>query len=1059
MKNRIVSALARISAGSFETLESELTELVYGEHITTHTHRQQYREQVRVNARLALTNILHSYTEFSVSTIDSFFQRILRNFAKELKLPMRYEIEMDTAYALEEIMVHLLQDVGHDKELTQWLENFTFAQLDEDKGWDITPNITRLGMELFKDEIWQNLIMQANDNTLSAQENTHTANANHHTQTPAPDDQPEATAAANQRYRWLKELVNQLWQKKRSFEQQINHFVQQAQSLIAGYGLTATDFKAGTFSFFTKLTEKNYAVQGASLLKILDGNTEEWRAKTSAKKEKIDQLVNQGGLQTLLLETIDFIRKELPFYQSATEVIKNIYAYGILHNLKDKLKDYRTEKNLMLISDTNNLLQAVIAADGDTPFVFEKVGAVYKHLLIDEFQDTANFQWQNLKPLVFNALGSGNAVLVVGDVKQSIYRWRGGNLNLLLQGLKDDLSAFFSAHTEQELKDNYRSAEHIVTFNNHFFAEATRLMANTLFTTNPNAQKQLLRAYATVQQGIKRHTNGYVQVNFFANDNNDPESGKWKQQAMEAMLHTIQDLEAQKCSLKNIAVLVRTNTEGADIAQFLTRNEVKVVSSESLLLKNSVKVQLLIAVLHYLANPNNAIAQAEMLLNYLAVHHPHFDINHAVFAHRHYTEQDANNPFTQILPPQLLQDAPQLIKKPLYETIETLLQILNLCQPPDAYIQRFQDLILDFSRTNSADILHFLEWWQENKERDKTSIIVPEGENAVTIMTIHKAKGLEFPVVITPFAEWDMKPGKDLILWAASNHEPFNQMGVVPVKFSSALQNTHFAYLYHKELLHSYMDNLNLLYVAFTRPTEELYVCTKFAAKPNADEVDGIYKLLFSTLSQFPLTQHFDPDAGVFAYGERVNWEKFAHHTTPCSITPLNQYLSHHYEPKITLRTDSKRYFTLFDHATAEPLKLGQKIHSVLERVVQPADVDKVIRKLQIQGLLTAADEKPIKHRINQIFQLPQVQNWFSPHWEVMAERTILIDQKNHRPDRVLLHQNQAVVIDYKTGDQKPQHLKQVNAYAYFLTQMGYEVAGKYLLYIAELGAEVVELP
>ncbi len=1045
MKNRIVSALARICVGKFPQLEETLLEEVYGGQIKTEKDRESFRKQLRENARQALTNILHSYSEFNVSTIDSFFQQILRNFAKELKLPLRYEIEMDTSYALDEIVGQLMQDVGHDKDLTKWLEDFAFAQVDEDKGWDIAQSITRLGMEIFREEVWDSLTVSDETDTDASVETAEEAEIAPNNSGEEKQDQQEAR---NLRYTFLKNLIGELWKIKHRFEKEMENFGKDAQVLVAGHNLAETDFKAGTFSFFKKIQAKDYEI-GATLQKIIDGNTGEWCSKTSGKKQKIDQLVQEGGLQTLLLETVEYLNTHLQKYHSAAEVLKNIYVYGILHDLKDKLRNYRTDKNLMLISDTNNVLRAVISTE-DTPFIYEKVGTVYRHLLIDEFQDTSSYQWFNLLPLVQNALGSNHTVLVVGDVKQSIYRWRGGNLQLLLKGLAKDLQAFYTANVEKELTDNYRSAQNIVSFNNAFFETASELLVASI--AHVSGQKQLKRAYSSVKQGIKRNVGGYVKVDLFLDNNKDADIGSWKQQARNQLLQTINELETRQCPLRNMAVLVRSNTEGAEIAQFLSANNKRVVSSESLLLKNSVKVQLLIAVLHYLANPNNTIAKTEILVNYLALHKPGETLNHSIFSDH---QDRSDHPlFNQILPPDFMQKTAEMVKKPLYETIELLLQLLALHQPPDAYIQRFQDLILEFSRTKSADILHFLEWWQENKERDKTSIIVPEGENAITIMTIHKAKGLEFPVVFVPYAEWTMKP-KEVFLWTKTDEAPFNRLGAIPLQWTASLERTYFTEDYTAELIHSYLDNLNLLYVALTRPTEELYLFSKVSKNMDGN-VDSIYKLLYQTLGNFTLSPLFNPDTFTFECGQPTDWTTLNIKESD-QIVQLTQYLSNDYRSKITLRSDSERYFTLFDNAQAEALKLGQKIHSVLEKLNSPNDIDKVIRKLQIQGLLTAKDEGLIKQRLKQIFDLPQVQNWFDPKWEVFSERTLLCDSLRQIPDRVIVQNNEAIIIDYKTGKREVKHHRQLQRYAKWLAEMGYKVVGQYLLYILENGAEIVE--
>lgn len=1048
MKSRIVSALTRLSAGNFKDYEAYLIKELYNDYRHTEADREKYILQIRANARKALQNILHNYSEFSVSTIDSFFQKILRSFTKELKLPMRYELEMDTEYALDEIVMQLMQEVGHDKELTKWLEDFTFARIEEDKGWDITQTITDLGKEIFKEEVWEFLTKNEANDVPPNDAQPGPANPDEEENQP---DNGAASLKRRQRYKQLKHLILEIEKLKYSFETQMAAFGKQTLELIAGHGLQITDFKDGTASFFDKIADKNFSEPGKTLQSIAEGKTNNWRTQNSQKKEKIDQLVHNGGLQTLLIETLNYYNQHLPAYQSAAEVLKNVYVYAVLHDLKDKLLSYRTEKSLMLISDTNNVLREIISNE-NAPFVYEKVGTVYNHMLIDEFQDTSAYQWQNLLPLVFNSLGAANTVLIVGDVKQSIYRWRGGNLQLLLKQIKKDLREFYTEKTEKELTDNYRSAKNIINFNNAFFETVPQLLASE------EGQKQLHRAYASVTQGIVRQEKGYVSVKLIADQKADGKTIGWKEQARIELVEKINNLKAQHCQLHNMAILVRTNAQGSEIAQFLNEHNIPVISSESLLLKSSVKVQLLIAALHYMANTKNSIAKTEILVNYLAIHRPEYKPDHLVFTDHLNKSENGNPMFTQILPPDFETNLQRFAQKPLYECVEMLLQQLQLNTQPDAYVQRFQDLILEFTRTKSADVGHFLEWWQENKDRDKTSVIVPEGENAVTVMTIHKAKGLEFPVVFIPYADWSMKPDIKTILWTQTDAEPFNQLGAIPLFWSLKLQNTVFEAKAKSENLKSFLDNLNLLYVAFTRPTQELYIFSKQVKKQNNPEIpESINQLLWNALNSFAHSQQFNPDEGTFEYGQPTNWALMEQKSTQ-TMQKLTTYLSNDYRSKITLRSDSERFFMLFDNAASEPIKLGQKIHAVLEKLIGPQDVDKVIRKLQIKGLLTAADEQPIKQRLAQIFALPQVQEWFSPQWEVLAERTLLCNNQQRIPDRVIIHHNRAIIIDYKTGKPDAKHHRQLHTYARWIEDMGYTINGKYLLYLYETGAEVVEV-
>ena len=1031
MKGRIIEALSLLADEKFEGLAVQLAK----------ENPQLKPTDIPKNAQIALQNILHSYSEFSVSTIDSFFQKVLRVFAKELKLPLRYEVEMDRTFVLDQITAHLMLDIGQIDGLTNWLEDFAFSQIEEDKGWNIERNIRELGNQIFREEVWERL-MQEDMKAKSEEENEADEEGKDTNKKPL-----SAKALRELRYKRLKKTIQQLWGIKRGFEKKLKDWGKEAVDIIEGYGLKMTDFKAGTAVYFENI-QKGVYKRGATLEKIYQGNTDAWCAKKAAKREIIEQVVH-SSLQDILTEAIDYYDKNLIEYNSASEVLKNIYVYGILNDLKDKLKDYRTDNNMMLISDTNNVLKAAIS-DEDTPFVFEKAGVVYRHILIDEFQDTSDYQWANLKPLVVNSLSDGNFSLAVGDIKQSIYRWRGGNMKLLMSGISDALAAFIEENSIQNLSHNWRSHKHIVAFNNAFFAAATEVLTANMQIPEVEELKQ---AYESVSQDIQHDAGGLVKVEFL------PSEG-WKEEAGERMLATIDGLQKEGKSLRDIAILVRTNLEGSDIAEKLAAAGIKVISSESLLLKNSPKVMLLISILRYLSDHRNVIAKTEILVHWLQVRGKADEIDHSIYTDHQINSREGNKEqeiislFQQLLPSRFHKDIGELVKKPLYELIELLIEVLQLNDKADAYIQRFQDLVLEHNSTKSADVNHFLDWWNDHEDSDKTSIIVPKGEDAVTIITIHKAKGLEFPIVLMPYCDWSLTPKMSSIIWTASEHPPFDEMGPLPLKFSNKLRDSYFRADYEKELLLTYIDNLNVLYVAFTRPVERLYIFTKEVKRRGA--LNSVYQLLSATLQSedFEYKNHFDGSTVSFSLPQNFeeNQEILEHQGEETSekVDALTTYLCNDYQDKITIRSDSKRFFMLFDNEKSGAIKMGQKIHGVLEKMVFASDLEKVMRQLQIQGILQAEDIPTIRARVKATFQNKKVQSWFSKDWEVLAERRLLRNRDSYIPDRVLVKGNDAIVIDYKTGKIENKHKKQVNRYAQILESIGYRVTEKYLLYVGE---------
>ena len=1124
MKSRIISALSRLSVGDFDDLANEL--LIQLSHLRV-TH-----EKIRQNAHRALSNILHNYSEFSISTIDSFFQKILRNFAKELKLPLRYEVEMDNNYVIEQVVAHLMLDIGRRKKFTQFLEQFTLQQMEDNEGWYIENNINELGKEIFKEKIWEHL-SRRQKSALSDAEHQHEFVLENPNPQPdstlvlAPDNddddeyhdyneennKPETEAEAENKdavaanpellpeneketdpmamqYAQLEILINDLWEVKKEFKQKIKDFVCEAEEFISQYQLSPDNFKAGSFSWFKNILTDKFDM-GAGQRKMRDGDPNAWTTQKSPQKGRIIECVN-NGLQDIFMESVRFIEQNKALYMSAKLVLDNIYSLGIMGDIKNKLRDYRTNNNTMMISDTSNILRAIIS-ENDAPFIFEKVGTTYNHVLIDEFQDTSDFQWLNLLPLVKNVLGSDNTALIVGDVKQSIYRWRGGNLELLLNGIKNDLAYFFDANTERDLNRNFRSKETIVQFNNAFFTAAIDVLEHQL-TASPFADK-LRPAYQDVKQETKRRGDGYVEVRFIGkndrknnnssgddndddNDNNnnnnnnnnnegnnndgpDNKGKGWKSTAQRWLLNLVKDLLAQGVPLRDIAILVRTNNAGSELAKFLSEQGYKVISSEALLLNNSRKVQLLISALQYLADHRNKIARTELLVNYCYFYPPNLDsltYHDLCSDHLYRSDPEWVSLFDRLLPQAFTQHLFDLVAHPLYEIAETLVQIFGFCQQTDAYIQRFLDLILEKQTGKNLDLRQFLDWWSSHSEdSNATSVVVPKGEDAITIISIHKAKGLEFPIVIIPYADWETTPSARGLMWAETKVPPFDQLGLVPVKINKKLESTIFAQSYDHEKMLCIMDNLNLLYVALTRPTERLYIFAPLPTKMD-NNINSISKIIYSVLCGFEFSESFDLLNNVFTLGDA----NVPHHSKENAneTSLLNRFLSNNYQEKLTIRTEATRFFMLFDNAQTEAVRTGQKVHSVLEKIKHPDELDKVLRQLSVKGLIDDSEIDLLRHRVEKIFAMPEVNKWFitSSYDEVLCERTLMRDLNRRIPDRVMIKDKRATIVDYKTGEKNPKHEKQINHYAQILQKMGYGIESKYLLYIGENDAQVIQV-
>lgn len=784
------------------------------------------KDILRKRAQAVLSTILHQYTRFSVSTIDSFFQKIIRGFAYELGLQHSFRVELDQDYVLSTIIDDLVVAAGQDSQLQHWLVAFAEDKLLSGKSWNFKRELTVLGQELFKESFREHEAKLAqvisNPSTL-----TH--------------------------------FLQALHQCIHHFEHHLQSLGRQAVSTIMQAGLVVDDFlygTAGVVGYLTGLATKRKWSPSQRALHALDC-VEAWYKRTSDKKERIMPLI-QSALQPYLRDAVHFYNVHYHDYYTALEVRHFIYAFGIITQLLEKLNDYRSQHNTMLVSDTVLLLRKIIA-DNDTPFVYEKTGAFYSHFLIDEFQDISRFQWHNLKPLIANSLNEGHSSLVVGDVKQSIYRWRGGDWKLLMTQLEKSLTSTSTV----VLDKNWRSRQHIVDFNNFFFTHGVATLIQHLHTViatleEPVLQKEL--AAQTHQLGAvyqdacqqlpaqhEQNNKGYVHITFLKDATDEAASRDWREVAKARLPLLLEALQQDGFALGDIALLVRSNAEGREIFRTLlayqqspqakTDCRYDVVSRESLYLSHSPWVNIVINALYCLVDAENILAQAELSYLYqVYVLRVRADAVHTCF----HTEAE-----TIGLPQAFVERRYDLQQLPLYALVDALIDLFKLRQVESmAFLQAFQDVVLTFMKKDEADISHFLTWWQEQGSRH--TLPRAAAQDAITLMTIHQAKGLQFKVVIVPFCAWDLDHSihHPPTLWCAADAAPFDSFPVLPVRYSGRLKDTLYTQAYCEEQMQAYLDHLNLLYVAFTRPKDRLYV---FAQHPLKTGLKTTSDLLYQT--------------------------------------------------------------------------------------------------------------------------------------------------------------------------------------------------------------------
>lgn len=994
MKNRVLGFLVKLA--NAEENDDLKTQLI----------KEGVDGDIQEKAKTTLHNILHNYSDFSISTIDSFFNRVLRSFTKELKLQVGYKIELDQKEVLKKVSELLLMDLNKDEELRKYLEDFILQKVSEDKGWDIEKDIMKLGEEIFKERYWEKKFK------------------------PVESDENKEISDSRRK---IDVLLNDIKNIIDNFENHLKSISDDAEKIMEQYGLVVEDFSnkekgVGGFLIYKIRDKKDYELK-TLVLKAYE-SVDGWYTKASKKKDVISNALDDG-LYNLLKNAVEYIQKESVKYNTAKELKNTIYTLGIFEDLISKLNDYRKTNRLLLQSDINSILRGLISTD-NSPFIYEKIGSNYKNLLIDEFQDTSTFQWKNLFPLIVNMLSEKNTALVVGDVKQSIYRWRSGNMKLLLSQIYEDLEGFKELMETEYLKLNRRSRKEIVEFNNNFFKKAIEEVTKDV--EDEDYKKLMLKAYSDdgLQQDFIKH-GGYVNVTFF---NYEKEEISTQEKTEQKVPEIVKEILNDGYLLSDILVLVRTNEEARRMSSVLSGLGYNIISTESLLVNNSPKVRLVVDLVKYISDNKNILVKTDALYNFIE------------FISRDNIEcskifENAENGFFENLPKEFFKEneLPKiksiLNNLNIYEVCENLIQIFGFDKSPDPYLIKFQDVILKYSLENNSDIKSFIEWWEEKK--NNYSIDSPSNTNAINIMTIHKAKGLQGKTVIVPYANWkiNIDGTKDLI-WVSADEEPFNKSAAYPVKAIKNLANTFFRKDYNYEYAQTRLDNLNVLYVAFTRAEERLYILVP--EKRNTDNVAGLLRTVISNYGSF--------DSNVYETGQKDKAAK-SNNENEIRNEKLKHFISTEWYKKTIIKPKHKKLREFTDKDFAFKVNRGVILHEVLSQIKTKKDIDRVIKKVLIDGIITGDEIEKVKKSINALMENEIIQNWFSDEWNVKSETDILVNGgKVLRPDRVIMKGKDAIVIDYKTGNEKEEHKRQIEQYAETLEQMGFSNVLKYLLYI-----------
>ena len=977
---------------------------------------------VSERAGMALSNLLHNYNYFRVETIDTFFQRVLRNLARELDLTANLRIGLND-YQVEELAVdQLIEDLKTTDVLLQWLLKYIMETISDDKSWNVIEKIKSFGKNIFKDEY-------KNVSSLLQQKLEEPSFFEHYTTC-------------------LKEI-------RKAAEERMKDLARQFFDTLKSEGFTIDDFsygKSGVCSLFLKLQDGIFdeSIVGKRVTDSL-GYPEKWCKKTHPRKEQI-YILADTSLGSILRTAMEERPRQWRLYQSADITLRHLSQLRLLDSIEKKVRELNEGANRFLLSDTQQLLHALI--DGsDTPFIFEKIGTQLQHIMIDEFQDTSTVQWQNFKVLLSEAMSQeGSENLIVGDVKQSIYRWRSGDWRLL----NDIQTQFPSPEAQLDIRTlgtNYRSQRNIIEFNNIFFRTAAQLEYMAV-QDNPEATA-LQRAYDDVEQTVpdELENNGLINIQLIPADD-------YQEKTLAGIVDIVCKLRDKGVKPSEMAILVRTNIHIPLIADHFTKHlpDIRIVSDEAFRLDASVAVNLLVEALHLITHPQDTLAKANIvkLYQYYVLETKVAD-NELLLS---------NRPLDELLPEAYIQHFEELKSLSLYELTERLYMIFELhrLEGQSAYLCAFFDQLLNFTSENATGIDAFVSEWEE----DLCSKTIQSDEiNGIRLLSIHKSKGLEFAHVIIPFCDWQLEKTQGNILWCRPDEVPFDDLPIVPVDSApKQLMGTIYEDDYQREHLQNTVDNLNLLYVAFTRASQSLFVIGKRnAPKSRSMLIEQVLPLIVQEKAEATLSGiDNENDAIRFTYGTLIPQKVKVHKDSPNpflqKITPVGINILTFDNPLSFRQSNrSKDFIALQDEENDELqqrqyIQMGSILHQVFSTIRTAADIDSALKRLQLEGVLydeqVTADK--VAAMLRKRLQNSRVADWFSDRWTLFNECTILTVEDGNiverRPDRVMTNGKEWVVIDFKFGSPKDEYHDQVREYMALLTDMGHTNIKGYLWFV-----------
>jgi len=988
MKKRIIDTLTDFSRE--EAVGSSLEML---EQIALETSLQ--KKEIQKKAKGILQHLLHHYAQFSVETIDHFNHRIIRTFSKDLNISTNFEVSLDTQQMIALAVDRLIDKIGSEKEITKILVDFSLQKIEEDKSWDISIDLNKIA-QLLTNENEREHLESFKDHSLLD----------------------------------FMSLKNTLWGEVDKISKTLSEQASELLVVFSKKGIDRTALRGGyLYDFLQKISKKNFNVNFETA----------WQDNLESKplypKNKIGSDLESiiDALVPKIVTVFYDIKKQVSQLSLYKNIIKNSVPLATINLINKELQSIKEENNVLLISDFNQLIHEQVKQQ-PAPFIYERLGERYRHFFIDEFQDTSALQWNNLIPLVDNALSQRynnstlGSVLIVGDAKQSIYRWRGG-LPEQFMNLYNKEHPFSISEEELQVTNlpaNYRSYDEIIKFNNSFFSYLASFFSNQ--------QHQKLYATGNNQQ-INLKKGGYVSLDFITT--------KSKQEAHEIYGDSVIKIISQAISLgfeeKDICILIREKRNGVQLSEYLAERGIGVVSNQTLLLKNSPIVQCIVYIFQLGIDPKNEQVKIQVL----------------DFLHQYLKVSESKHSFFNSLIKESLSKFSQKLKElaihfsfktgaslNLFQTFEYIIHSFGFFRNADAFLTNFMEVVFQFSLKKECSKISFLEYWETQKE--VASINSGANSKHITIMTIHKSKGLEFPVVIVPYTDTKIYNQVNPKAWYPWNRTPFNQV-LIDYKNDITNYGEEGKKIVKKRESTLELDHINLLYVALTRAVQHLYIIAE-------DKVVKSAPNSFNTFLKGYLQSKKIWQEGVFSYtfGEKRPFLKLDSNKdikTESLSYVVSLPKSHHIEFVTTPKDDSG--------TIQDSIYFGDAMHDVMAQIYTAADMEIVLSALE-RKTTNSTLFLELKERVNNVVYHNQLKHLFNFSETIYTERDIITPSGILRPDRINIQQdNIAVVVDYKTGSYRPEHVDQIKMYGTALEQMNYTVKEMILVYCNKEGVFV----